>query len=374
VSGITLNNPGTGYTSEPVVTLTGGGLGVTTTATATAHLLYTNTVSAITLTNAGLGYKSNPTVTITGGGGSGASATSSRAYGYDYGRVFLVTSMSRTKSGARGMAQGELASPVIGAVFPGALTLNGPNPVLDDMPNSNVYWVDGHDKNSCGETAWPLRPAIGGFDNPDADPATHSVDTIVDALPRPDHYIGLGDSPSVTNVYGSLGETFKTPSGLKDFIDHVAGTTGAYVYGNDPGSIALGSAASPVIDYVDGDLALSGNPSGYGILVVTGTLNMKGSFRWHGIILVVGDGDAEYSGGGNPEIDGTIFVAKIWDNHTDKNLLPELGSPTFDWNGGGGNGIYYDHCWVNDLIPMIEYTPPPSTSPLKILSTRTVSY
>jgi hypothetical protein len=176
------------------------------------------------------------------------------------------------------------------------------------------------------------------------------------------------------NVYNSLSETFKTPWGLKSFIDAVAGAPGAHVYGDDPGSIALGSAANPIVSYVDGDLSLAGNPSGYGILVVTGTLHMQGNFQWHGIILVVGDGIAEYGGGGNPQIDGTVFVAKIWDNYTDKNLLGALGSPTFDWNGGGGNGIYYDHCWVQNMIPMVPYYPPPSTRPLKILSTRTVTY
>jgi hypothetical protein len=274
------------------------------------------------------------------------------------------------------MSQAELASPVIGATFPAALTLNGPNPTIEDVPNSNQYYVDGTDRNSCSETADPVRPAIGGYDNPDADPLTHSVDTIIDEIPdgRDDHYLGLGDTPSVLNVYGSLSETFKTPWGLKDFIEHVKGTTGAYVYGDDPGSIALGSAASPVVSYVDGDLSLSGNPSGYGILVVTGKLEMVGTFQWHGIILAVGDGEVEYGGGGFPEINGTVFVAKIWDNHVDKNLLNELGSPSFDWNGGGGNGIYYDHCWVQNMIPMIEYEPPPSTRPLKYLSTRTVTY
>jgi len=373
---ITLNNPGSGYTTAPVVTLVGGGLGVTTTAAATAHLAYTNTVTGFTLTNAGLGYRSNPTVNITGGGGTGATARASRAYGSDYGRVYLVTSMAQTRSGAKAMSQGELASPVIGAVFPAALTFAGPEPTIEDMPHSAVYHIDGSDRNSCSELSDPLRPAIGGWDNPDDDPPTHSVDTIVGEIPteRLDHYTGLGDTPSVTNVYGSLGETFQTPWGLKDFIDHVAGTTGAYVYGSDPGSINLGSAASPAVIYVDGNLNLSGNPSGYGILVVTGTLRMTGNFQWHGIVMVVGDGKVEYGGGGNPEIDGTVFVAKIWDNFTDKNLLAANGSPSFDWNGGGGNGIYYDHCWVQNLIPMVEYDAPPSTRPLKILSTRTVSY
>jgi hypothetical protein len=55
-------------------------------------------------------------------------------------------------------------------------------------------------------------------------------------------------------------------------------------------------------------------------------------------------------------------------------LLDQLGSPDFHWNGGGGNGIYYDHCWVDNLIPIVGFEPPPSPKPLKTLSTRTVTY
>ena len=274
------------------------------------------------------------------------------------------------------MAQSELASPVAGAWFPGALTLNGPNPILDDMPNSNQFYVDGNDRNSCSEMAEELRPAVGGYDDPNADPPTTSVDNIIDAIPsgRETHYIGTGGTPSVTNIYGSLGETMTTPTGLKALMDAVAASPGAHVYGNNPSSIAQGSAANPIISFVDGDLTIGGLTNGYGILAVTGRLIGLGSFQWHGIILVIGDGEMVYHGGGFPEINGTVFVSKIWDDHTTKNLLTALGSPYMDWNGGGGNGIYYDHCWVENLIPVVPFTPPPSTKPLKILSTRTVSY
>lgn len=376
VSAIQLNNPGSGYTTPPLVVLSGGGLGVTTVATATANMATTQTVTGITLTDPGLGYTFNPTVTITGGGGTGATATASRANGSDYGRMFLVTAMSETRSGAKAMAQAELASPVAGAWFPGALTLNGPNPILDDVPNSVQFKVDGHDRNSCSETAEDLRPAVGGFDDPNADPPTHSVDDIIDAIPdlREPNYIGTGGSPSVVNIYGNLGETMSTPSGLKALMDAVAASPGAHVYGNNPSSINQGSAANPAINFVDGDVTLGGLTNGYGILAVTGKLTGIGSFQWHGIILVIGDGEMVYNGGGVPEINGTVFVSKIWDDHTTKNLLTSLGSPYMDWNGGGGNGIYYDHCWVENLIPVVPFIPPPSTKPLKILSTRTVSY
>ena len=66
---------GSGYTSAPTVTFTGGG-GSGATATAT---LSGNAVSDVTVTDPGSGYTSAPTVTFTGGGGSGATATAAIA-------------------------------------------------------------------------------------------------------------------------------------------------------------------------------------------------------------------------------------------------------------------------------------------------------
>lgn len=70
-SSATVTAGGTGYTSAPTVTISGGGgSGATATATVTA-----GSVSAITVTHVGSGYTSTPTVSITGGGGNGATAT-----------------------------------------------------------------------------------------------------------------------------------------------------------------------------------------------------------------------------------------------------------------------------------------------------------
>ena len=73
VSTITVNNPGSGYTADPVVTITGGG-GTGATAAATIDP-GTGTVAAIEILTTGSGYTAAPTITITGGGGSGATAT-----------------------------------------------------------------------------------------------------------------------------------------------------------------------------------------------------------------------------------------------------------------------------------------------------------
>src|SRR5206468_697957 len=219
----------------------------------------------------------------------------------NYGKVWMLTALAQTKTGARAMAQMEVASPVLGYASAGGFGLLGPNPTIGQMPNSNNFYARGNDANSCGEIAQPDHPAIAGYDDPNASPPTNSVQTIVNSLPRPDHYIGAGGTPSVQNGFGSFGETMSTPTGLKSMIDaiHAVASTNGTLYGNNPGSIAHGDATHPVVDYVDG--------------------NLTGS-----------------------------------------------GSTNF--------GLSYDHCWSDDLMHSIPFTPPPTTKPLKILSLRLLPY
>jgi hypothetical protein len=74
VSQVNVTAGGTGYTTAPTVTFTGGG-GTGAAATAT---ISGGAVTAITMTAYGTGYTSAPTVGFTGGGGSGAAATAIR--------------------------------------------------------------------------------------------------------------------------------------------------------------------------------------------------------------------------------------------------------------------------------------------------------
>ena len=79
VDDITVSAGGTGYTSAPTVTFTGGGgTGATATATVSGGV-----VTAVTVTGVGSGYTSVPTIGFTGGAGSGATATASMKEGGD---------------------------------------------------------------------------------------------------------------------------------------------------------------------------------------------------------------------------------------------------------------------------------------------------
>ena len=72
ITGATITAAGTGYTSAPTVTFSGGGAFSAATGTAT---ISGGGVTGITITNAGTLYTSAPTIAFSGGGGSGAAAT-----------------------------------------------------------------------------------------------------------------------------------------------------------------------------------------------------------------------------------------------------------------------------------------------------------
>lgn len=72
VSSALITNKGSGYTSKPTVTFSGGG---GTGAAATVEIGRSGQVVALNFTNFGSGYTSPPTIAFSGGGGTGAAAT-----------------------------------------------------------------------------------------------------------------------------------------------------------------------------------------------------------------------------------------------------------------------------------------------------------
>jgi hypothetical protein len=93
--------------------------------------------------------------------------------------------------------------------------------------------------------------------------------------------------------------------------------------------------------FVDGDCTLEG---GSGVLVVTGTLNMRGNPNFNGAILVLGQGVVIRDGGGNGEIYGGITIAAF--GRTSGNFT----SPTFNTNGGGNSTVQYDSAALRNAL------------------------
>jgi len=103
-----------------------------------------------------------------------------------------------------------------------------------------------------------------------------------------------------------------------------------------------GTTSDPVLTFVDGDTDLP--PSGgAGLLIVTGTLSMRGSSDFHGLVLVLGDGQLLRDGGGNGGTLGSVAVARFGSTG---NFL----APTFNSNGSGTSATQYDSDWVRRAL------------------------
>jgi hypothetical protein len=272
--------------------------------------------------------------------------------GYQTYQVYTVTALAVTPSGGRRLLQYNVSPIGLNLTFPSALTFDGPGANYSG-PNSNPFKASGTDlTGTAGEPAscnnvpvTPPKYALGTTSPTDASNVAGPS-----GIPsnRTGNYTGAGSStPSVGDVSGSLPLSEQSPQGLDGLVQQITSVANNVIAG-PASSVPLGSATAPQITVVNGDLNMSGNSTGYGILVVTGNLTLGGTVGWRGIVLVIGQGSFTYSGGGNNQFDGAIFVAKTKD--ASGNELSALGAPSVNWGGGGGDGIHYDHCWINSAL------------------------
>jgi hypothetical protein len=305
--------------------------------------------------------------------------------------VYEVTSYAVTPSGTIRMLQDDVAAFTFNLNFPSALTLPGPLGSFNP-PNSKGYCMDGNDTSQAssvgGSCSYTAPPAVPGCTSTGASTPAVGVSPgdiwnsttltnqqyVTNQIPRPTNYIGsTGTTPSVANV--SLPTNLSSPTQLEQELSAIqqnanvclgcTGTGGGtYTMSNitgAPGSL-WGSCGSncpttPQITYVNGNLDISGSNTGSGILVVTGNLTYDGNSSWNGIILVVGDGLTTYiqNGGGNGQFNGAIFVADITNTGCSSGQTQCWGPADFTINGGGGNGVYYNSCWINYVQKPTSY-------------------
>ena len=141
---------------------------------------------------------------------------------------------------------------------------------------------------------------------------------------------GAGLVPSVVDATpGAALETedrmLLDPGYLGDFIwNRISSYADTVLFGNqdwpatapsdlgeyDPSIPANGPGQTPRITYVGGDLNVTGQVSGAGVLVVTGRLCVTGVLDFYGLILVTGSGDLDLEALGGA-VRGGIFVANL---------------------------------------------------------------
>jgi hypothetical protein len=248
--------------------------------------------------------------------------------------------------------------------FTAALTLAGNN-VTFDGPGSTSFFIHGDDAPGCNPPS-TMVPAIG-YTN-DAGGDTSHANIVAGATPA-SNYLGMPNNPppppptipspgSISNVSNTLNLDWLTPSGLDAIVQDITNNADSVISGPaSPSSFPSGMSAShPMTIVVNGDLDLNGwYNTGYGLLLVTGTLKYDPDANWKGVVLVIGQGNFVSTRSGSGEIDGAVFLAKTRDSAN--NLLTTLGAASFSQTGGSnsGQGIHYNSCWVRISVGPITY-------------------
>jgi len=299
-------------------------------------------------------------------------------------QVLEVTSLAVLPNGTEKLMQYLVTPQVYGMDFPGALTLAGSVGTYSGA-TSNPYKINGQDGSGtapvvtgCVTDPSTVKDAIG------VSSAT-SAAVVAAGIPsnRADHYTGAGGNTPNVNPVATMPSVFSSPAALDQLITNIKQNANVVIpnppnaqnYNNSGTTYNFGqsgpgytwpamSASNPQTVYVDGSFDLGPN-TGYGLLVVTGNFHYHGNSGWNGIILVVGDGTTTFDGqgGGNGEFDGAIFVATTRDANGVQ--LNNFGTVNYDISGGGGNGAYYNSCWVKQVQQPPTY---------KVLSFREIQY
>jgi hypothetical protein len=187
----------------------------------------------------------------------------------------------------------------------------------------------------------PQRPAfaVSACDQGDVDAGIKHHDTVVD----PETGI-LGDdetTPGTVDMPSFLDNANRARAYL-DSLENQAKATGRYFVSTATNPVTINdSLNTPMYTFCDGDCTLL---SGSGVVVVTGTLTIRGNTDFKGAILVLGKGELIRNGGGNGDILGGITVAAFG------RQSGNFTAPTFSTNGGGDSNVQYDSASLRTAI------------------------
>lgn len=336
--------------------------------------------------------------------------------------VYRITAFSLLpRTGATRIVQYDISAPFINLGFPSAVSLIGPTstcgPTLgcDDMVMftcdspmdwgpSNALSSQGDDQADANNDGIPDNPGAGGPAIGCTDPATcDDCKEELENLGREGNWTGTncdvpGLDPCVGDISGSAGilddagglqflinsirvaadqvlntDTGGNPVDAPPQTDGNAGNDVVDASGADLGTCIQGGVNNPKITVIDGDVDL-GNQGGCGVLLVTGSLEVSGSWDWKGIILVIGEGS--FDAVGTPTMQGAQVVARIYCENDGVNIDPApcpctgglppgqcsadgvLDEPAggyFSFQGGGAGGWDYNSMWINNATGSAKY-------------------
>jgi hypothetical protein len=258
-----------------------------------------------------------------------------------------ITSFASTGNGSQRMLQYVVAPITYNLTFPAALTLiapTGPTATFTGPGASLTETGTDTATASCTTTTGAALPGIGVGGGADL-----SLISGTNISPTPP-----GPGPTLVSLPANL----QSASALETLIQTIEASADVYKTMLDPPQdetvLPAGmSASTPVTIAVDNDLDLSHwRGTGYGILLVTGTLTYNGSSTWNGLVLAIGKGQVVSTSDTGGGIYGAALVAQTR-NPITRVPTGSLGAPS--WIAPGGTTITYSSCWANSVQAPIAY-------------------
>lgn len=224
--------------------------------------------------------------------------------------------------------------PMIPAMMTLVGTPSGNPPMSFQSGNSANHIYSGVDHASFD----PTLPAFGTTNTSDSTLATTSAASNTTSTP----------ASAVVSVPTYL----QSPAAARTFLDQMQA---AAILGAASGSATYlpngGSGTPSGYTFVNGDYTI-GTGSGSGLLIVTGSLTTTGTTNFSGLILVIGAGSVNRSGGGGGNVYGAMFVANV-DWPAQSPALTSFGAPFFNFSGAGTATMQYDSAAIDSAMGLL---------------------
>lgn len=295
------------------------------------------------------------------------SAASCSAASSNYQPVYEITSSAVTPSGTHRTLQQEVTGVALNLTLPAALTIDGPVGA-----GALSVCASGSTCNSGG--AYISGSTPGGADsNIAACPTGKNLPAIEVSSAADQTTLSTAIAANSGNIVGtppvgysaSALANLSSVSQIEALVTKMESAAGTNV-GCDYSKLNLGTAANPTITVVTNDgvsgsasgcpsssaVQLNSGSTGYGILVVTGTMDYVNVNSYQGIILMLGTAQFISSSSKDTTFTGALFMAQDRNSSTGA-LLSSLGTPSFNFHHGSASAsdvsIQYDQCITNQV-------------------------
>jgi len=368
IADVYMQSMGSGYTSAPTVTFSGGGgsgaAGTAIFGTRQQYVAGTLTtiacVTGITITNGGTGYTTLPTITLTGGGGSGVLPIARFAATRTIPFANLDQNASATAKVWVAGYDGTTAAPIIVAkatiqptdgapvekIIKVIVSKNGVVPKIGVVAKNGINWNGHPDADSFVSSATPGVPPFSLYD-----PATARANTTVASLYGPtvdlshgtvegDVMVGSGVTVTGGTISGQSIGGFSYNFGMPSYPTN-SGPTAGYNLGNSLPAVLPRGGATPDAANADGNYYYYVNnatigattiTAGKNVVIVGSNTNMVGG-------LMVASGATV--GSAKIYIDGTVSPGNSDVNTTSWAGALQIWTTTSSNCTISGNGSFY---------------------------------